>query len=99
VGIALQRCLAARRDCDLNARVFDVSHRSLANDPMGIVRSVYERFDLAYPAQAEQAVKQWSEHPAQHRTSVKFTLADFGLDTDQVETAFGDYRTRFGEYF
>jgi hypothetical protein len=98
-GTALQRCLAARRDGDLNARVFDVSHRSLANDPMGTVRSVYERFDLAYPAQAEQAIKQWSDNPAQHRSSVKFTLADFGLDTAQVETAFGDYRSRFGEFF
>jgi hypothetical protein len=29
---------------------------------------------------------------------VKFTLADFGLDTDQVE-AFSRYRQRFGDLF
>ena len=39
------------------------------------------------------------ETKREHRRSVKFTLADFGLDTDQVEAAFSRYRQRFGDLF
>jgi hypothetical protein len=44
-------------------------------------------------------MKAWLEHPSQHMSSVKFTLADFGLDNEQVEAGFGDYRARFGHLF
>lgn len=98
-GTGLQRCLADRRDPQVDARVFDVSHRSMASDPMGTVRSVYEHFDLPFSAAAESAMLRWIEHPAQHISSVKFSLADFGLDRDQVEAGFGDYRARLGQYF
>jgi hypothetical protein len=98
-GSGLQRALAARLDPAVDARVFDLSHRALARDPLAAVRSVYEHFDLPFTAAAEAAMKTWLEHPSQHMSSVKFTLADFGLDTDQVEAGFGDYRARFGHLF
>ncbi len=79
--------------------MFDVSHKAIAADPMGTVRSVYDHFDLPFTAAAEQAMRAWIEHPAQHMSSVKFSLADFGLDADQVEAGFGDYGARFGHLF
>lgn len=98
-GTGLQRGIAARRDPAIEARVFDVSHKAIAADPMGTVRSVYDHFDLPFTAAAEQAMRAWIEHPAQHMSSVKFSLADFGLDADQVEAGFGDYGARFGHLF
>ena len=98
-GTGLQRGIAARRDPAIEARVFDVSHKAMAADPMGTVRSVYDHFDLPFTAAAEKAMLTWLEHPAQHMSSVKFTLADFGLTADQVEAGFGDYSARFGDLF
>lgn len=98
-GTGLQRGIAARRDPAVEAKVFDVSHRAMTADPMGTVRSVYDHFDLPFTAPAEQAMRKWLEHPAQHMSSVKFTLADFGLDAERVEAGFGDYIARFGRLF
>jgi hypothetical protein len=98
-GTGMQRCLADRSDPVLGARVFDVSHRAMTADPMGTVRSIYEHFDLPLTADAASAMEHWIAHPVQHRSSVRFTLEDFGLDRDQVEAAFGDYRSRLGRYF
>lgn len=88
-----------RRDPEIDTRVFDLSHRALAADPLTAVRSVYEHFDLPFTNEAETAMKRWLEHPSQHLSSVKFTLADFGLDPDEVEAGFGDYRARYGHLF
>lgn len=98
-GTGMQRGLAARLDPAINARVFDVSHRAMAADPIGTVQSVYERFDLPYTPAAERAMQHWLHHPSQHISSIKFTLAEFGLDKEQVEEGFGDYRARFGHLF
>jgi len=98
-GTGMQRCLADRSDPALDARIFDVSHRAMTTDPMGTIRSIYEHFDLPLTADAVAAMDRWISNPVQHRSSVKFTLEDFGLDPDQVEAGFGDYRTRLGQYF
>lgn len=98
-GTGLQRCLAARRDPDVDARVFDVSHRSMAEDPMGTVRAVYERFQLPLSDEAARRMTAWATNPAQHMSSVKFSLDEFGVSEDQVEEAFGGYRERFGDHF
>jgi len=71
----------------------------MITDPLGTLRSVYERFGLSFSAAAQRGAKAWLEHPAQRMSSVKFTLTDFGLDTDQVEAAFSGYRRRFGDFF
>jgi hypothetical protein len=98
-GAGLQRGLAARLDPAVDARVFDVSHRSMLKDPLGTVRSVYDHFDLPFTADAESAMQRWLDHPSQHMSSVKFTLEEFGLDPEQVEAGFGAYRARFGHLF
>jgi hypothetical protein len=98
-GTGLQRCLADRRDPAIDARIFDVSHRAMAADPLGTARSVYEHFGLPFTSDAEAAMRQWIDNPSQQHSSVKFELADFGLDPDQVEAGFGDYRNRFDGLF
>jgi hypothetical protein len=98
-GTGLQRSLADRRDPEVNARIFDVSHRQMAADPLGTVRSVYQHFDLDLGAEAEGAMRRWIDNPTQHHSATKFTLADFGLDRDEIEAGFGDYRARLGQYF
>lgn len=98
-GTGLQRCLSARMDPALDARVLDISHREVVDAPMETLKRVYAHFDLAFTAEAEQGVRTWLQSPAQHKSSVRFTLEDFGLTAADVETAFGPYRERFSSYF
>jgi hypothetical protein len=44
----------------------------MITDPLGTLRSVYERFGLSFSAAAERGAKAWLEHPAQHLSPVKF---------------------------
>ncbi|MDO7840776.1 sulfotransferase family protein [Sphingomonas immobilis] len=98
-GTGMQRCLADRADPVLNARILDLSHRELFRDPLAAMQKVYDHFGLPFTAEAEQAARAWLSNPAQHKSSIRFTLADFGLTEDEVDAAFGPYRERFAEYF
>ncbi len=98
-GTGMQRAMAARQDPALNARVVDVSHRSMVEDPMGTLKSVYARLNLDFTPQAEAAATAWLANPAQHMSKVKFTLEQFGLTEDEVIDAFGPYAERFKDYF
>ncbi|MCC6382703.1 MAG: sulfotransferase [Dehalococcoidia bacterium] len=98
-GAGMQRAMAARLDPALNARVFDVSHRAMIEDPLGTLRSVYDHFRLPFTAAAEAAARAWLANPAQHMSKVKFTLEEYGLTEAQVEDAFGPYAERFKAYF
>jgi hypothetical protein len=98
-GMGMQRALAARRDPALEARIFDVSHRAMTQDPMGVLRSVYDHFGLPFSTQVETHAAAWIAAPAQHMSARKFTLAEFDLDQEKIEAAFGDYRERFAGYF
>ena len=98
-GTGLQRCLSARTDPALDARVLDISHHDVVKQPIETLRRVYAHFDLPFTAEAEQGAKTWLQNPAQHKSSVRFTLEDFGLTAADVESAFGPYRERFSSYF
>jgi hypothetical protein len=98
-GTGLQRCLTARCDPAIDERVLDLSHRAMTKDPLGTLRTVYVRFDLPFTANAERCFTTWLDNPAQHKSSVAFSLDDFGLTSDEVEQAFGDYRERYGAFF
>jgi hypothetical protein len=93
----MRRCMAARQDPVLDARILDISHRAVLVDPLAAVRSVYERFDLPFTEEAERAITAWIANPVQHRSKVTFTLEEFGLDAGEVRAAFGPYCDRFGE--
>lgn len=98
-GTGLQRAMAARQDPALDGRVFDLSHRVFLRDPMGALASVYDRFGWSFSDEAQARARRWIEAPAQHLSSVKFSLGEFGLDEGAVEEAFGPYRERFGALF
>jgi hypothetical protein len=98
-GTGLQRCLAAREDPAVDRRVLDVSHRAMVDDPLGTLRSVYDHFALPLDSEVERRARAWTEQPSQHQSTVRFDLADFGLDEDTVDAAFGAYRQHFADYF
>jgi hypothetical protein len=98
-GTGLQRLMAARMDPAVDRRILDLSHRQMISDPLGTVRTVYERFDLPFDADVEERMQKWIAAPAQHMSPVKFKLDEFGLTPNLVEAAFGPYRERFADLF
>jgi hypothetical protein len=98
-GMALQRATAARQDPVIDARVLDISHSAMVEAPLETVRSVYDRFELAFSSVAQERMRSWIAAPAQHISQKKFTLAEFGLDEDFIDETFADYRRRFSSFF
>lgn len=98
-GTGMQRALAARCDPEMERRVIDLSHRDLLDDPLGTVRKIYAQLGNTLSVEAEERMQRWIAAPAQHLSSVRFSLAEFGLDADSVDAAFGPYRSRFSDFF
>ena len=97
-GTGLQRALAARQDPAVDQRVVDLSHRDLLDDPLGVVRRLYALLGDTLSAEAEARMERWIAAPAQHLSSVRFSLAEFGLTDAAVDAAFGPYRSRFARF-
>lgn len=98
-GAGLRKCMAARLDPAVDHRFMDVSHRQILEQPLTVVRAIYDQFHLRLSAKATSRMTRWIEHPAQHISATRFTLEDFDLTASEVESAIGPYRERFGAFF
>ena len=87
---AMTRALAVRvEDPD---RFIDVSYVELVRRPEATVAALYERLDRSRPEAFEASVGDWLARHPQHQHGVhRYTLADFSLDTAELEAAFGPY--------
>ncbi|MDT7537760.1 MAG: hypothetical protein QOI82_1345 [Actinomycetota bacterium] len=92
----LQRTMAVRDRLAPN-RVIDIQYDDTVNDPVGTVRRVYEHFGLDRTPAVDEGVRTYlAENPRDKHGAHRYTLAEFGLDRDEVEAAFKAYRERFG---
>lgn len=94
----IERGLRARDGgCAAEERFFDVRYRSLVADPLGMVRSIYARFDLPLTSEAEERMRRYlAENPQHKEGRHNYSLAQFGLDVEQERARYRDYRERFG---
>jgi hypothetical protein len=92
---------AVTRAMEFRARVgdqrfADLSHADLQVDPVGALRSAYDRLGLAFSDATAAAVTGWAdEHPPGRHGGHDVRLEDFGLTDARVRTAFGPYLDRF----
>ena len=69
----------------------DVDHRQFHADPIGVVRTIYDRFGLELSSETEQAMRVWlAANPAGKHGEHRYQLADYGLTEDGIRTALGD---------
>ena len=73
-----------------DAQFADVAFADLVADPMGVVRGVYEQFELHFGAEAEAAVAEIDRESKQggKAPSHRYALADYGLTETDVRLAF-----------
>jgi thioester reductase-like protein len=81
-------------DPELNRRFIDVSYLDLIESPLRVVAKIYQ--DLGWPVRERERARMkhwlageatWQQAEPQHR----YSLAEYGLSTGQVETAFSGY--------
>ncbi len=95
----LKRCMAARQDPALDARIIDIGYSAIVTEPMATVEAIYRHFDLPLPDAARARMEAWLANPAQHRSATRFALEDFALTPEDILSAISPYPARFGRYF
>ena len=79
---------------ELEHRWMDVNYVDLVEDPLAVVRSVYERFDWALEQGTVDVMDDWLFRQAERRRQEKrhrYALEDYGLTPETVDAAFASY--------
>jgi hypothetical protein len=90
--------IAFRRDnADLRGSFFDVRYEDLVRNPLGVVRSIYEHFELVLTPEAERAMRQFLAENPQNKNGVhSYSLETYGLRRDTERNRFQFYTDHFG---
>lgn len=92
---AMQRCLETRARMPAD-RFCDVWFRDALEDPMGEIARAYALFGIELTPAAKAAIEAWrAAHPRDRRPPHEYTMADYGLTPESIESAFAEYRARF----
>jgi hypothetical protein len=82
---------------DLPQQLFDVRYGELVQDPMAMVRRIYEHFDLELTAAAETAMQRFLLANPKHKGGVhRYSLEEFGLNPEAERHRFQFYLDFFG---
>jgi len=92
---AVRRAMAASaRHPD---RIMEVDFRSFLEQPLAVVRSIYDRFGLEMTAGTEARQQQWVvDNPQGKHGQHRYSLEGAGLTLREIETEFEDYIRRYG---
>jgi hypothetical protein len=75
----------------------DVYHGALLADPMGVVREIYDRFELDLGPESEARMRQWiADHPASAPSDQRYRPEDFGLSEADIRRELAPYAERYG---
>jgi Sulfotransferase family len=89
----------AMRDAMGEERFADVSFRDLDDDPVGAVARSYERIGLTLDDEGARRMTAWAlENSRGTRSPHEFSLAEFGLEGEEVRERFTSYLERFGSH-
>jgi len=92
---AVRRGLAFRRRVGEHAFV-DVFMGDLVARPLDTVARVYEQLDLPFATETQQQMRRWLDaNPQHHHGAPRHSLAEFGLELEEVRDAFRDYTQHF----
>jgi hypothetical protein len=92
---SVERAIAAREHTPPGV-ILDVHYRDLVADPLAEMRKIHAFADLEWNVDSEQRVEQWQRENPQHKYGThRYELADFGLDADELDARFKQYRERF----
>jgi len=75
---------------------YDLLYADISADWESSMDGVYHFLGMPFTDQARSGMRAWLEVNRQHKHGAhKYTLAEFGLNAEQVERVMGDYRTKY----
>jgi hypothetical protein len=93
---AINRYLEARQRLALDERILDVAYEQVRQDPMGVIRQLYQRANLPLAKEAEDKMAAWHKTNEQFKHGKhEYSLSEFGLSEAQIDNAFSAYIDRF----
>jgi len=91
-----ERAIAVRREHD-PAQFFDLHFRDFVADPIGAVKRIYDRFDLALSDEGERRLRRWQEtSPEGRHGRHRHSMEDVGLTRAHILDRFAPYMRHFG---
>jgi hypothetical protein len=97
MSTGINRALDVRASAD-PSRFFDVPYQALMADPVGVTRDVCGYFGYDFGTEFEARVNRWLVENPQHKHGVhRYSLEQFGLDAETLNTAFARYRAWIAE--
>jgi hypothetical protein len=93
---AVDRIMKSRDEID-PARHCDVNFAQLVKDPIGTVRTIYDKFGHTVTPEYEERIRRFlAEKPAASRPKHVYSMEQFGLDGEAIDREFETYHRRFG---
>jgi hypothetical protein len=78
--------------------IMDVQYRTLVQDPLAVVRQIYERLGRTADDQGARAMQGWLADNPQHKGgNHRYSLEQFHLDPDTISRLFQPYTDQFIE--
>ena len=76
--------------------IFDLEYDNLMKDPIGVVHQIYDYFNLRWSGEFEQAMRKWLlENPQGKQGRHTYSLDEFGLNLEDMETRHAEYISLF----
>jgi hypothetical protein len=95
LSVDLARCLEFRQH-QLPGRLHDVWYEDMQSDPIAELERIYAWLDTPFPLAARSVVEAWlAQNARDKRPAHRYCLEEFGLEVQDLETEFADYRARF----
>jgi hypothetical protein len=95
-GRMLRKNLKERETLCPPANQYDILYADITADWRGALAGVYDFLDMPFTDDAMNAMQGWLDSNQQHKHgSHKYSLEQFGLDSDQVDQHLMFYRERF----
>lgn len=73
-----------------------VDYRELTSDPRGTVKKVYEALGLEVSPEFDQQLVQKSEREKKHSSSFEYSIDDFDVSYEEIETKLADFYQDYG---
>jgi len=80
-------------------KVYDLSYRELAADPVKAVRGIYGQLGVEFRPESESGIRRWlAENPADKHGRHTYKLEDYGLTQRDVKDVYGPYMDAYRDY-
>jgi len=92
----LRKTLRLRDECVAQQNQYDIQYADITADWRGALQGVYDFLNLPFTDEAHSSMQAWLDRNRQHKHGAhKYSLADFGLDEQDVDRRLLFYRERF----